>query len=120
MIGPLGRLGAAATLGQHCSQMTQIRCIEFKLYATHDVMKASCMNSTSKCCSVQRIVENPSYKVLSKTCACKLLFSKKCEMENPKEFPYMYSKKIMRNNAPLFKEVCYGKFPTLYVKRVHA
>ena len=24
---PLGRLGAAATLGQHCPQMTQIRCI---------------------------------------------------------------------------------------------
>ena len=28
MIGPLGGLGAAATLGQHCPQMTQIRCIE--------------------------------------------------------------------------------------------
>ena len=27
MIGPLGRLGAAATLGQHCPQMTQRRCI---------------------------------------------------------------------------------------------
>ena len=26
MIGPLGRLGAAATLGQHCPQMTQRRC----------------------------------------------------------------------------------------------
>ena len=28
MIGPLGRLGAAATLGQHCPQMTQRRCTE--------------------------------------------------------------------------------------------
>ena len=27
MIGPLGRLGAAATLEQHCPQMTQRRCI---------------------------------------------------------------------------------------------
>ena len=27
MIGPLGRLGAAATLGQHCPQMTQRRCM---------------------------------------------------------------------------------------------
>ena len=27
MIGPLGRLGTAATLGQHCPQMTQRRCI---------------------------------------------------------------------------------------------
>ena len=26
MIGPLGRLGAAATLWQHCPQMTQRRC----------------------------------------------------------------------------------------------
>ena len=26
MIGPLGRLGAAASLGQHCPQMTQSRC----------------------------------------------------------------------------------------------
>ena len=26
MIGPLGRLGAVATLGQHCPQMTQRRC----------------------------------------------------------------------------------------------
>ena len=26
MIGLLGRLGAAATLGQHCPQMTQRRC----------------------------------------------------------------------------------------------
>ena len=26
MIGPLGRLGAAATLRQHCPQMTQRRC----------------------------------------------------------------------------------------------
>ena len=26
MIGPLERLGAAATLGQHCPQMTQRRC----------------------------------------------------------------------------------------------
>ena len=26
MIGPLGSLGAAATLGQHCPQMTQRRC----------------------------------------------------------------------------------------------
>ena len=26
MIWPLGRLGAAATLGQHCPQMTQRRC----------------------------------------------------------------------------------------------
>ena len=26
MIGPLGRLGAAVTLGQHCPQMTQRRC----------------------------------------------------------------------------------------------
>ena len=26
MIGPLGRLGADATLGQHCPQMTQRRC----------------------------------------------------------------------------------------------
>ena len=26
MIGPLGRLGAAATLGQHCPRMTQRRC----------------------------------------------------------------------------------------------
>ena len=28
MIGPLGRLWAAATLGQHCPQMTQRRCME--------------------------------------------------------------------------------------------
>ena len=27
MFGPLGRLGAAATNGQHCPQMTQRRCI---------------------------------------------------------------------------------------------
>ena len=27
MIGPLGRLGAVATLGQHCPQMTQRRCM---------------------------------------------------------------------------------------------
>ena len=27
MIGPLGRLGAAATLGQHCPQMTQRGCM---------------------------------------------------------------------------------------------
>ena len=26
MIGPLGKLGAAATLGQHCPQMAQRRC----------------------------------------------------------------------------------------------
>ena len=26
VIGPLGRLGAATTLGQHCPQMTQRRC----------------------------------------------------------------------------------------------
>ena len=30
MIGPLGRLGAAATLGQHCPQMTQRRCTIFQ------------------------------------------------------------------------------------------
>ena len=30
MIGPLGRLGAAATLGQHCPQMTQRRCTQIK------------------------------------------------------------------------------------------
>ena len=30
MIGPLGRLGAAATLGQHCPQMTQRRCNKMK------------------------------------------------------------------------------------------
>ena len=29
MIGPLGRLGVAATLGQHCPQMTQRRCKSF-------------------------------------------------------------------------------------------
>ena len=29
MIGPLGRLGAAATLGQHHPQMTQKRCTGF-------------------------------------------------------------------------------------------
>ena len=31
MIRPLGRLGAAATLGQQCPQMTQRRCISLIL-----------------------------------------------------------------------------------------
>ena len=37
MIGPLGRLGAAATLGQHCPQMTQrpgIHVYEFQVNYT--------------------------------------------------------------------------------------
>ena len=31
MIGPLGRLGAAATLGQHCPQMTRRRCTKLRV-----------------------------------------------------------------------------------------
>ena len=38
MIGPLGRLGAAATVGQHCSQMTQRRCTVHKCKLITDLI----------------------------------------------------------------------------------
>ena len=40
MIGPFGRQGPAATLRQHCPQMTQRRCTLYGVTLTHDFCSA--------------------------------------------------------------------------------
>ena len=59
MIGPLGRLGAAAPLGQHCPQMTQRRCTEsykdFDLKCFHN-LKSTVFQDMDRSASVRAAV----------------------------------------------------------------
>ena len=56
MIGPLGRLGTAATLGQHCPEMTQRRCIDSPCEAKHGCDDGKCLIGPEHERKLERVV----------------------------------------------------------------